>query len=121
ENFRANISQLLTLDEVAIKAKAAGLFSSDERTFCDARIVSDLRPVFGSELEQGPVGMGVMHLLKLGYHSAGEGHKEFHLALGTSDLAILSRVLERAITKSRLLSAQVNKLGLRYFGESPNV
>jgi len=115
EKFKETLTTLLGADEFALASKVHDLQTDDERTFCRARILTDLRPVFGSRVEDAPQGFVITHLLKLGFHSASERkHDEFYIALDADDLKTLRGVIDRAETKSKTLRASMKEV--RIFG-----
>jgi succinate dehydrogenase flavin-adding protein (antitoxin of CptAB toxin-antitoxin module) len=117
ERFSATLTTLLGADEFALASKVHDLQTDDERTFCRARILTDLRPVFGSKVEDAPQGFVITHLLKLGFHSASERqHDEFYIALDADDIKTLRGVLDRAEAKSKSLRAHLKDV--RIFGLS---
>lgn len=117
ERFKETLTTLLGADEFALSSKVHDLQTDDERTFCRARILTDMRPVFGPKVEDAPHGFVVTHLLKLGFHSASERHHdEFYVALDADDLRTLRGVLDRAEAKSRSLRAHLKDV--RLFGLS---
>jgi hypothetical protein len=107
EQFTANLITLLNADLFSLAAKAHDLQTDDERTFCSARILTDMRPVFGPRIEDGPKAMVVIHQLKLGYHQGNDKHQQFYVALDAQDLAELKRVIDRAEAKARTLKEAV--------------
>jgi hypothetical protein len=116
ESFREKLRILLGADSLTLLSKAMDLQTSDERSFCSARILTDLRPVFGPKVESGPKAMVVIHTLKLGYHRYGRSgnHDEIHIALDDSDLHTLKDVVDRAMEKAKALG-ELQK-GLPLFG-----
>ena len=76
-----------------------------ENSFCDAKILTDLRPVFGASAEVQPEGIVVTHTLKLEYHDDRGAHRKFYVALNQDDLETLRNVLERADKKANSLQA----------------
>jgi len=112
-DFSARLTALLTVESfniVAIKAKELQL--ECERTFCDARILTDIRPVFGEKAGDKPAAMIVVHTLKIITHKAA-GHKEFFVALDAEDIQSLKKTLERAEEKARSLKTIIDASGLR--------
>jgi len=98
-DFAQRLTALLAVESFDIVAlKAKGLQEESERTFCEARILTDIRPVFGNKVEDAPTAAIVVHTLKLVYHEM-SGHKEFFLALDEDDIASLKKTLERAEAK----------------------
>lgn len=112
--FRARINTALSIEPFAIQAKLRELLSDDERNFCDVKIVSDLRPVFGLRVEDGPVGMAVRHMLQIGFHPARQKHESFYIWLNTQDLATFKQHIERAEAKAKSIEAQLSKAGMRH-------
>jgi hypothetical protein len=114
-DFSERLSALLELscfNIVAIKAKE--LQSLCERTVCDTRILTDVRPIYGESTVNPPTGMIVIHTLKIGYHDSGTGrHKEFYVALDDSDIAELRKALDRATEKTQSLKPVIEKTGVR--------
>jgi hypothetical protein len=110
-NFRDKLLALLGAEAFTLTAKAQDLQTDDERTFCRARILTDLRPVFGTKIEDGPKGMVIVHLLKLGFHQASvRQHDEFYVALDADDLQTLKKVIERAQSKANVLRSTMSNL-----------
>lgn len=114
KKFEENLTSLLSAEMFAIVAKVADLRTDDERVFCHARILTDLRPVFGPSVEDGPQAMVVVHLLKLGFHTAGEQHPEFFVSLDSDDLKTLRNLIDRAEAKARSLRSHLKST--RLFG-----
>jgi hypothetical protein len=117
ERFKETLRNLLSADEFALASKVYDLQTDDERTFCRARILTDLRPVFGSRIEDGPEGLVIVHLLKLGFDQASERkHDEFYVSLDADDLKTLKGVIDRAEAKARSLRSAIKEV--RIFGSS---
>lgn len=116
EQFKGKLLLLLNADLFAVAAKAYDLKTDDERTFCHARILTDLRPVFGQRIEDGPKAMIVVHLLKLGFHQGSEKHQQFYISLDADDLEELRKVVDRAEAKAKTLRSTLRDI--RMFGIS---
>lgn len=114
EQFKRKIATLMGASVFGLASKIVDLRTDDERVFCQARILTDLRPVFGSQIEDGPQGMVVVHLLKVGYHSATQRHQEFFVSLDSDDLQTLRDLIDRAEAKAR--SLKMNLADIRLFG-----
>jgi len=112
EGFRRNLRSVLGAEVFSLRSKVFDLQTEDERTFCCVRILTDLRPVFGSNVADGPKGMVVVHLLKLGFNRGGSKrqHEEIYVSLDAEDLETLRRVLERASSKAKTLKSVVPTL-----------
>jgi len=114
EQFRQKLITLLSADVFAIASKVVDLRTDDERVFCHARILTDLRPIFGSDIKDGPKGMVVVHLLKIGYHASTKDHHEFFVSLDSDDLQTLRKLIDRAEAKANSLKSVVKDV--RLFG-----
>lgn len=112
--FREKLARLLGAPGLAVITKAADLSGADERTFCHARVLTDLRPVFGAIVEDGPQAMIVIHQLKLTYHHGSSKHEHFHVTLDDGNLQELRILIDRADAKARTLKSAVNNI--RIFG-----
>lgn len=112
-SFKSKLLTLLSAEPFTLLSKAQDLQTDDERTFCRARILTDLRPVFGTNIEDGPKGVVIVHLLKLGFHqtsSEAKHHDEFYISLDADDLQTLKKVIERAEAKAKILRSTITNL-----------
>lgn len=116
-DFAGKLLTLLNAELFALVAKAQDLLTEDERTFCHARILTDLRPIFGPNIEDGPKAMVAMHTLKLAFHQQGSSdeHGEFYVALDAEDLQTLRKLIDRAEAKARAINSAFNR-NIRLFG-----
>jgi hypothetical protein len=111
----ARFDRLLNIEAFNALSKAKRLQRDGERLYCDAKIVSDIRPVFGAKPTSRPVGAVVTHTLKLGYHEGGE-HKEFHVVLDCIDLDRFNDIVERAQAKDQVLRGLLRETRLPDLG-----
>lgn len=115
EAFKIKLRILLDADLFAIVAKVDELRTENERIFCHARIVTDLRPVFAKDIEKGPVAMLIEHHLKIAFHEAGrKNDHEFFISLDAEDLQELRQLIDRAEQKAKTLGTAVP--GIRLYG-----
>jgi hypothetical protein len=112
--FKEKLLTLLNADVFSLAAKVYDLATEDERVFCHARILTDLRPVFGPKVEEGPKGMLVVHLLRLAYHEGSDKTQNFYVSLDADDLQTLRRLIDRAEAKAKTLKSAVRDT--RIFG-----
>jgi hypothetical protein len=120
EPFRATLDKLLSLGPtLGILAKAAQLRTYEERIFHDARIITDIRPVFEADPEQLPVGGLIIHTLQITYHHEGS-LKELHLAIDPEGVDKLRGLLNRADLKAKTLSSVLEKASLIVLEEQSN-
>jgi len=101
--MRDRFRRILSIKKLSTLSKARNLQRAGERLYCDATIVSDVRPVFGQDVKSRPVGAVITHTLKLAYHE-GLDHKEFFITLDEVDLEELQEVFDRAKQKSQSLT-----------------
>jgi chemotaxis protein CheY-P-specific phosphatase CheC len=108
--------RLLNVKTLNTLSKAIRLQRDAEHIYCEAKIISDIRPVFGDNVKQRPLSAVITHTLKLGYDQLGE-HKEFFIVLDEEDLGALQSVVERAKAKGQTLTeilnaARIPRLGI---------
>jgi hypothetical protein len=101
--LREKLVVLLGADGYGLIAKTRDLNAEHERKFCNARILTDLRPIFGPNIESGPQALFVSHVLRLAYHEGKEETEDFYISLGADDLRELRRIIDRAESKARSL------------------
>jgi hypothetical protein len=102
EQFQANLIRILSVNSLAAKIKARTLLRDYERILCDARILTDLRPVFGSNPEDAPAGAGIVHTLRIRYHK-GKDLKDVYIVLDSDEVEGLRKSTERAKLKAESL------------------
>lgn len=86
---------------LSLTAKAGGVACDYERVFYNARILTDVRPVFD---HQGEVveAAAIIHNLVIHFGENSE-HKDFYVTLDTQDIDVLRKALDRAATKANAL------------------
>lgn len=99
---RNRLTKLLSARGFGLEAKANGLRRDAEHVYCASRVLTDVRPVFGDKLSDGPVRTLIMQTLRLGYHDY-EQHRDLYVSLSEADVARLIEHLTRAQEKARLL------------------
>lgn len=111
--LRDRLRAMLELDDpIGITAKATDVLTEHQRTFCHARILSDIRPIFAPDFK-APEGAVIVHMLQIGFRENKE-HKEFYLALDTEDIVRLKKILERAEAKTAMLECFIQKSEMKY-------
>jgi len=114
-SFRDRLSRVLGIDALTVAAKAVLLQNEHEHDFCDARILTDARPVYGDDPSAAPSAVIISHTLKLSYHKGAGGHlNEIYLSLGSRDIGELLQVLERAEKKAQSLRAALEPTRIRF-------
>ncbi|SRR6266851_239148 len=103
--MKNDLVDLLSLDAtLGVTAKALDVMTQHQRTFVKARILTDLRPVFKDNVNEPPAAAVIVHTLQIVFHK-NEEHKEFFVAMDSSDLESLDRLIERARRKGASLEA----------------
>jgi hypothetical protein len=105
EEFQQKLEIILGAEEMSLTSKAKNIAIQDERTFCSARIMTELRPVFSDGSTPQPRAMVLAHRLKIKYHAGSSEHKEFYLALDTEDLKELRKLIDRAEAEAKSLES----------------
>jgi hypothetical protein len=101
--YQEKITKLLGIDAVGLASKAERLRTDYANTFYDARIMTDIRPIFADPGDQ-PLGAAITHTLKIEYHQAGD-HKHFYVSLDANDLELLRKAAERAELKAKSIQS----------------
>jgi hypothetical protein len=114
ERIRERLAQLLDIDSLDATRKALDVLLEHEHTLHGARIMTDIRPVFGLDASDEPTGAVIVHMLKLSYHDESEDVKEIYLALDTRDIDILIDMLKRANTKADTLERILKRAKVPY-------
>jgi hypothetical protein len=102
EHAVQTLSKLLGISRMAEKTKALDLLSEFDRNFHSARILTDIRPVFGDDPAKPPQEAYITHTLKITYHENRDTKNSFY-ALDSDDLRELGEAIERAEVKERSL------------------
>jgi hypothetical protein len=117
DSLAACLVQALGLHKtLGLSAKAIHLLGDNEHSFHRARIVTDIRPVFGEDAAQGPSAAVIVQLLNLTYF-AEDGSHSITIALDEQDLDNLGRALERAQNKYRALKKTLSEAKITLLGE----
>jgi hypothetical protein len=111
--FRDALVELLQIENLSVGAKALDLLTEHERAYHEARVVTDVRPIFGDDLTSGPGAMVIVHTLKISYHRNG-GLEETYIGLDDDDLASLHSVIARAEQKSEGLKRSLDAAKMPY-------
>jgi hypothetical protein len=110
--LKERISRLLSLDQsLGVSAKATQLLFKHKNPLLTARIFTDIRPIFTGEENPTPRAAVVVHTLELLTNT--DGHRLSHyIALDSTDLRTLKRIVDRAIDKETSLKAIMASLPL---------
>jgi len=121
ENFDAEWARLrkfflsaLSLDNtVGAVAKAAYVITEHERIFLDARILTDVRPIFHLDVSESPDVAVIVHMLRITQRNSRWGdRKAQYFALDSNDIRTLKRIVDRAIKKEDTLKGVMKNSGV---------
>lgn len=101
-------------ETLGIVSKGSDIVYQNERNYYRARILTDLRPVFGDSPDAPPKAFVAQHTLKIGYSIRGD-FRNFFIALDSSDLDKLKEVVDRALKKDRSLREFMASKAMRVF------
>lgn len=110
-HFVEKMHKLLSIDGLSFLAKTNLLKAEHERLFHDAKILTDLRPVFHAP-DEAPVDMIVEYTLKIIFHDGTRHHREIYMAIDAEDIARLKKAIDRAEKKAISLKSLVDAKGL---------
>lgn len=113
--FAARLRGLLQLETVVLAARALDLVTEFERVYHGARILTDLRPVFGPNVRAGVRAAAIVATLKIDAHEGGGDVRPHYFALDHADLVELQRVVDRALDKTTELKQLAERLQLPYW------
>lgn len=113
--FEGRLSALLVLDSLnVVEVKAKELQMEDERLLVEAKIFTDLRPVFGEKISGLPAAMVITQSLKLTFYESPVGSpKEIYIAMDSKDIKDMKATLERAEEKALNLKDSLGAAGIR--------
>lgn len=109
--LRDRLSALLAVPAIAAMAKATSIAYEHPNTFHTARIVTDVRPVFGEDATEDPTGAMITHALRLDYFGS-RGMESFFVSMTNADLTVLSNTVQRALQKHETLRRTIERAEL---------
>jgi len=100
--FKERLSRFLGLKNLGLVAKGLDLLSEHERLLCSARLITDIRPIFGTDPTRSPEAAIIFHVVMVRYHEGGE-LKQLTMALDDKDIKSLKATIDRAEHKASSL------------------
>ena len=114
DSFKDRLIRLLEVGSLDMSAKANDLLNEHEHTVHGPmRVLTDIRPIFGTDPEDNPKGAVIVHTLKISHHE-GRRVREFFLALNPEQVDELIGVLERASLKAESLKRMLAGTDVTY-------
>lgn len=111
--FRPSLERLVRSEALSMSAKARALLT-DGNSYCGARVLTDVRPVFPTEGVDAPRAALIVHHLTLTYHANAAETQDTVISLDSGDINDLMNVLERAKAKQQKLEALLRETKLPY-------
>ncbi len=112
DRLRDYLKQLLSIESLIITSKASDVLLTNENNFHGARIVSEVRYLFGDNVESLPTAAVINHVLKITCHEDSK-LTDIYIGLDTVDLANLKAVIERAQQKGDTLRSMMANAGIK--------
>lgn len=116
---RAKLSErlrrLLVLEPVVLAARALDLVTEFDRVYHGARVLTDLRPVFGPDARLGAKAAALVSTLKIEAHEDDGRIRPYYFALDHADLLELKGVVDRALVKTLEMKRLAERLQLPYW------
>jgi hypothetical protein len=101
------------VEKLARFSKAKQLAHDSQSTFSEARIITDVRPIFASDHVGPPIGAIVIHTLKIDYWQE-SSQKELYLLVDDEDIETLKKALDHATEKSKALTEFIRAAHTEY-------
>ena len=114
KKFKQRLTDLLAVKTLGLRSKAVNLIVDHDIIFQDAKMVTDIRPIFDSNIEKSPIGAVIIHNLKIEYKQNDE-IKNFYIALDEKDVTTLLGLIKRTQTKSESLKTFISNSGISNF------
>lgn len=111
QRLAARIKYLVEQRSTQVLHKSLALMQEHQSVFLDARIITDIRPVFGGEVSEGLDAVVLTHSLKVDFVRE-DKRNSFHVALDQSDLRVMKSTIERAIDKATSLRESLEAAGI---------
>ena len=112
-SFKERMSFLIDSKQIYYASKAKDLTSGHGNVFLESKILTDIRPVFGIDVDSSPIAGMVFHHLHLHFRADHEApHKDLYLTLDSNDLTSLKEAIERAEKKEYSLQSVFKNTGM---------
>ncbi len=104
ENFANFLRKILSIENITIIAKYTIIRADHKNVYQSGRLLTDIRPIFMSDLSVQANAATIYHNLKIDYFLHGSDKKKsIYLALDKNDLIELRSIIDRALNKEKNL------------------
>lgn len=93
-------------------AKAGYVLTQHERIFVGARILTDIRPIFHSNVSEKPGAATIIHMLRVTERDNHGKYTDKYFALDSNDIKSLKELLDRAEKKEETLRSLMKSAGV---------
>ena len=100
-------------------AKAGYVLTQHERIFVNARILTDVRPIFHSEVSETPGAATIIHMLRITERDNHRQQTDTYFALDSNDLRLLKELIDRAQKKEATIRSLMDTAGLKVLEPKP--
>ncbi len=111
--FQKRLSDFFAIESLTYPAKVTGVVSDHDHVFVNARVLTDLRPIFGPKVEEPPKGAAIVHMLNIAYQQ-GRKREKVYIALDGQDIRTLISTLQRALSKEESLKQFLDATAVAY-------
>lgn len=112
--LRAFIKAAMSLEQtVGTASKAGHVLTEHEKIFVDARVVTDIRPIFHFDVSEKPTSAVFVHMLRITARDMFGTRKAEYFALDGNDLRSMRHIIDRAIIKEQTLKATADQSGIQ--------
>lgn len=111
--FRKLLMVAMSLNEtVGAAAKAGPVLTEHERIFEDARILTDIRPIFHPDVSEKPNAAVLVHMLRITSRDILGNRRAQYVALDSNDVRFMKQIMDRAIKKEETLKGAMKSSGV---------
>ncbi len=111
--FKKFLMIAMSLDDiVGTAAKAGPVLTDHERLFEDARILTDIRPIFHPDVSEKPNAAVLVHMLRITSRDILGNRRALYVALDGNDIRFMKQVMDRAIKKEETLKNVMGSSGV---------
>lgn len=110
--FQKHLEEFFSEDRVlGVSAKAVNVSTDTLRHIHEVRVLTDARPIFGDNVNDGPRAFAIIHTLKIKFYEDDSEH-EWYVSLDADDLEELQGAAERALSKEKSLQSALQRLSV---------
>jgi hypothetical protein len=113
--LRSRMETILATDALKSTAIAVELLTQHHRNYQTARVLTDIRPVFSSDVHDRPNGTVIVETLQLQTWDREGNSETLYIAMDKADLLELRSVIDRALEKTDTIDKWLGTQGIARF------